>query len=83
MTDDETTPRYTRISGQVAQNDNAVPFKPPTVLQTIKARHDRNEDARAMMEELIDALVTCTIGWGCNPKEIVMLYVKEVERRRG
>lgn len=67
----------------LAENDSAVPFDPPTVLQTIKARHDRNEEAAALVDELIDAMVTCTIGWGIDPDEVAKLYLEEVQRRRG
>lgn len=78
-----TEPRFVEVAGQQAENDNAVPYQIPSVLQTIKARHQRGDDARAMVEELIDALATCTVGWGCDAVEVATLYLNECKRRRG
>jgi hypothetical protein len=67
----------------MADNENSVPFNPPSVLQTIKARHDSGGDARELVEELIEALVGCTIGWGCDPVEVARIYLDQCHRRSG
>ncbi len=67
----------------LADNDNAVPFSTPSVLQCIKARHESNGSAHDLVGELMEALVTCTIGWGIDPEHVAKLYIEEVARRRG
>lgn len=54
----------------------------PTVLQTIKARHDDSGKALELMTELIEALAACTVGWGCNEVEVAQLYIDETRKRR-